>query len=95
MQWFQVVNEEKKGEIRLEIFYRPLEEGEEAKPIEPEGKLANISNHRLGEDDDLRNREKGETYPPLKGSVFPPTDYVYPADSKKLPAEVIIFTGIC
>lgn len=70
------LNNVKSGQIYVEVETRPLKEGEEIQVFYAEDE----------NDAELRKaRERGETYYPLKGSIYPPSNWKPDVHHDKLP----------
>jgi len=78
-EWVDLKNT-KKGSIHVEYSYRPLEDNETITIIYDEDE--NDPEFRRD-----RTQEQGIRYWPLKGSVFPPSDFKPAADAFKLPTQ--------
>jgi len=69
----------KKGEIHLSVSFRLLQEGENVQV-----EIAEDEN-----DAELKVKQKGDTYWPLKGSVYPPSEWKAPSDILKAPNQAL------
>jgi hypothetical protein len=89
--WIKL-NKTKKGELHLSISFRLLQEGENVQVEIAEGKenLFLPTNYFKDENDaELKIKQKGDTYWPLKGSVYPPSEWKAPADVMKAPNQAL------